>query len=137
MSHRKSRHTIFNKVFAKYCKCVASLKIFLTLTFKVIGRSRKRLRASLVVQLIKNLPATRETWVRSLGWEDPLEEGMATHSSSLAWRIPGTCIVHGVTKSRTRLSNFPFHFNTLSLQSQKWGMNMKNCSLLIIHLKMP
>ena len=36
----------------------------------------------------KNLPATRETWVRSLGWEDPLEEGMATHSNILAWRIP-------------------------------------------------
>ena len=38
----------------------------------------------------KNLPAVRETWVRSLGWEDPLEEGMATHSSILAWRIPWT-----------------------------------------------
>ena len=40
--------------------------------------------ASLVAQLVKNLPAKRETWVRSLGWEDPLEEGMATHSSILA-----------------------------------------------------
>ena len=39
---------------------------------------------------VKNLPAMRETWVRSLGWEDPLEEGMATHSSILAWRIPWT-----------------------------------------------
>ena len=46
--------------------------------------------ASLVVQLVKNLPAMREAWVRYLGWEDPLEEGMATHSSILAWRIPGT-----------------------------------------------
>ena len=44
--------------------------------------------ASLVAQLAKNPPAMRETWVRSLGWEDPLEEGMATHSSTLAWRIP-------------------------------------------------
>ena len=44
--------------------------------------------ASLVAQLIKNLPAMRETWVRSLGWEDPLEKGKATHSSILAWRIP-------------------------------------------------
>ena len=43
--------------------------------------------ASLVVQLIKNLPAMQETWVRSLGWEDPLEKGKATHSSVLAWRI--------------------------------------------------
>ena len=43
---------------------------------------------SLVAQMVKNLPAMRETRVRSLGWEDPLEEGMATHSSILAWRIP-------------------------------------------------
>ena len=46
--------------------------------------------ASLVAQPIKNLPATWETWVRSLGWEDPLEKGKATHSSILAWRIPRT-----------------------------------------------
>jgi len=42
---------------------------------------------SLVAQLVKNPPAIRETWVQSLGWEDPLEEGNATHSSILAWRI--------------------------------------------------
>ena len=47
-------------------------------------------RASLVAQMVKNLPAMWETWVRSLGWEDPPEEGMATHSSLLAWRIPWT-----------------------------------------------
>ena len=41
--------------------------------------------ASLVAQLVKNLPATRETWVQSLGWEDPLKKGKATHSSILAW----------------------------------------------------
>ena len=46
--------------------------------------------ASLVAQLVKNLPSVRETWVRSLGWEDPLEKGKATHSSILAWRIPWT-----------------------------------------------
>ena len=46
--------------------------------------------ASLVVQLVKNLPSMRETWVRSLGWEAPLEKGKATHSSILAWRIPWT-----------------------------------------------
>ena len=46
--------------------------------------------ASLGAQTVKNLPAMRETWVRSLGWEDPLEECMATHSSILAWRIPWT-----------------------------------------------
>ena len=45
-------------------------------------------RASLVVHMVKNLPATQETWVQSLGQEDPVEKGMATHSSILAWRIP-------------------------------------------------
>ena len=44
--------------------------------------------AALVVQLVKNPPAVQETWVQSLGWEDPLEEDMATHSRILAWRIP-------------------------------------------------
>ena len=43
--------------------------------------------ASLVAQLVKNLPAMRETWVRSMGWEDSLEKRMATHSNILAWRI--------------------------------------------------
>ena len=46
--------------------------------------------ASLVAQLVKNPPAMRETWVQSLGWEDPLEKGTATHSSILTWRIPWT-----------------------------------------------
>ena len=44
--------------------------------------------SSLVAQRLKGLPAMQETWVRSLGWEDPLEQEMATHSSMLAWRIP-------------------------------------------------
>ena len=44
-------------------------------------------RASLVAQMVKNPPAMWETWIQSLGWEDPLEEGMATHSSILAWRL--------------------------------------------------
>ena len=43
-----------------------------------------------MAQMIKNLPVMWETWVQSLGWEDPLEKGMATHSSILAWRIPWT-----------------------------------------------
>ena len=47
-------------------------------------------RASLMAQVAKRLPATPETWVRSLGWEDPLEKEVATHSSILAWRIPST-----------------------------------------------
>ena len=63
--------------------------------------------ASLVVQTIKNLLTMQETWVRSLGWEDPLEKGMATHSSVLAWRIPWTEEPGGLQsvglQSRTRL----------------------------------
>ena len=43
-----------------------------------------------MAQMVKNLPAMQETWVQSLGWEDPLEEGMETHSNTLAWRIPWT-----------------------------------------------
>ena len=71
--------------------------------------------ASLVAQLVKNPPAMRETWVQSLGQEDPLEEGMATHASILGWRIPmdrGTwrATVHGVAKesdTTERLKNKP------------------------------
>ena len=66
--------------------------------------------ASLVAQTVQNLPVMRETWVRYLGWEDPLEVGMVIHSSLLAWRIPmdrgaWLATVHGVAKSRTRLSD--------------------------------
>ena len=46
--------------------------------------------ASLVAQTVKNPPTVQETWIQPLGWEDPLEKGMATHSSILAWRIPET-----------------------------------------------
>ena len=53
-----------------------------------IGYPLQHSWASLVAQLVKNSSAMWETWVRSLGWEDPMEEGMATHSSILAWRIP-------------------------------------------------
>ena len=56
--------------------------------------------------VVKSLPAMQETWAQSLGWEDPMEEDMATHSSILAWRIPMNreawwATIHGVTKGRT------------------------------------
>ena len=62
--------------------------------------------ASLVAQLVKNLPAMWETWVRSLGWEDSLEESVTINSSILVWRIPMDrgawwATVHRVTKSQT------------------------------------
>ena len=59
--------------------------------------------------MVKNLPAMQETWVQSLGWEDPLEKEKATHSRILAWRIPWT-IQPMRSQSRTRLSDFHFHF---------------------------
>ena len=75
--------------------------------------------ASLVVQ-IKNVPAMQETWVHSLGWEDPLEKGMATHSSVLAWRIPWTEEPGGLqymgSQSQTRLSNFLSFFSLLCVK---------------------
>ena len=52
------------------------------------AKSLPSIMASLAAQLVKNLPGMRETWVRSKGWEDPLEKGNATHSSILAWRTP-------------------------------------------------
>ena len=79
-----------------------------------MGRKRDYMhpspQASLVAEMVKNPPAVWETWVQSLGWEDLLEKGMATHTSILAWRIPMDrgawwATVHGVAKSRTRLSN--------------------------------
>ena len=70
----------------------------------------KYIHASLMAQRLKCLPAMRKTWVRSLGREDPLEEGMATHSGNLAWKIPmdkgeWRVTAHGVTKSWTRLND--------------------------------
>ena len=66
----------------------------------------RNVQASLMTQMVKNPPAMRETWVQSLGWKDPLEEGMATHSSILVWRIPKDigawqATIHGVAKSWT------------------------------------
>ena len=72
--------------------------------------------------MVKRLPAMWETQVQSLGWEDLLEKEMATHSSTLAWRIPQTeepGRLHGVTKSQTRLSDFTFTFKAIhSLKSE-------------------
>ena len=64
--------------------------------------------ASLVSELVKNLPVMWETWVLSLGWKDPLEKGTTTCSRILAWKI-SRATVHGVAKSRTRLNDVHFH----------------------------
>ena len=60
------------------------------MTKHIILQHATIIKASLVAQLVKNPPAMQKTWVQSLGWEDPLEKGIATHSSILAWRIPWT-----------------------------------------------
>ena len=74
--------------------------------------------ASLVAQRLKHLPGIRETLVQSLGRENPLEKEMATHSSTLAWRIPWSeepgRLPSMASQSRTRLSDFTFHFHLTS-----------------------
>ena len=72
--------------------------------------ARDIINLSMGNSVVKNLPAMQETWVRFLGWEDPLEKEMATHSSVLAWEIPwteepGRLQSIGSQKSRTRLSD--------------------------------
>ena len=72
-----------------------------------------------MTQIVKNLPAMWETWVQSLGWEDPLEKEMATQSGILAWEIPvdkgaWQATAHGVAKSQTWSSNFHKHTPQLS-----------------------
>ena len=76
--------------------------------------------ASLVAQTVKSQPATQETWVPSLGWEDALEEDMATHSIILAWRIPMErgawwATVNRVAKSQTQLSTHPINISVVLL----------------------
>ena len=72
--------------------------------------------------MVKNLPAMQESWVHSLGWEDSLEEGMTTHSSILAWRIPmdrgaWRAAAHGVTQSQTRLKRLSSSSNGYEMLS--------------------
>ena len=73
-----------------------------------IGYSLQNSWASLVAQLVKNLPTMRETWVPSLGWEDSLKKGKATHSSILAWRIPLAVKSMGLQKVRHNWATFTF-----------------------------
>ena len=65
----------------------ARTELFVVFEIHITGHPVFYPVASLITQLVKNPPAMRETWVRSPGWEDPLEKGKATHSSFLAWRI--------------------------------------------------
>ena len=78
--------------------------------------------ASLMAQLVKNLSAMWETWVQSLGWEDLLEKGKATHSSILAWRIPWTVQSKGSQRVRHNWATFTFHFHNyyFSMDNYLW-----------------
>ena len=84
-----------------------------------VVRHQGRQGASLVATMVKNLPTMWETQVQSLGREDPLEEGMATCSSILSWRIHGQRrALHGVTMSQTQLSNTHTHTHTQGRQGE-------------------
>ena len=79
-----------------------------------------------MAQRVKRLPAIQETWLRSLGQEDPLEKEMATHSSTLAWKIPRTeepgRLQSMGSQSRTQLSDFSFSFQCSCLENPRdWG----------------
>ena len=95
-----------------------------------IGYPLQYSRASLVAQLVKNPPAMQKIWVQSLGWEDPLEKGKATHSSILAWRIQSM----GSQRVRHNWATFTSHKHCVILGAQKcylttWS-SVKNKSLL-------
>ena len=90
--------------------------------------------ASLVAQLVKNPPAMRETWVRSLGWDNPLEKGKATHSSILAWRIPWPLQSMGSQGVRHDWATFAFTF--MWLQSDG-GQRADFLSLGVLPLASP
>ena len=88
-----------------------------------IGNPLQYSWASLMAQLVKNPPAMWETWVPSLGWEDPLEKGKATHSSILAWRIPYSPWGHKQSDTTERLS--------LSLSCLSLSLSL--CLLFLLH----
>ena len=80
-----------------------------------------------MAQTVKRLPAMRETWVRSLGWEDPLEKEMATHSSTLAWRIPWTeepCKLQSTGSQRVRHDNDLIHISLSGLTVAPFHLRM-------------
>ena len=86
--------------FTPYIYLYVAFCVFLRSLLLFQGHKSLYLASTLVAQLVKNLPAMLETWVQSLGWEDPLEKGKATHSSILAWRIPWTIQSMGLQRVR-------------------------------------
>ena len=89
---------------------------------------RPGLVASLVAHLVQTPPAMREAWVQSLGWEDPLEKGKATHSSLLTWRTPRTVQSTGHKESDT---------NECLARSQGWSLRLSPVTALGTHSPLP
>ena len=80
---------------------------------------------SLAAQTVENLPAVQETWVQSLGWEYPLEKGMATHSSILAWRIPWTEEPGGLQSMGSQRIGHDWSTNSFhAVQGEGYGMSI-------------
>ena len=95
------------------CSSTLVLAVFVYMYLQTRG-------ASLIAQLVKNLPVMQKTRVWSLGWEDPLEKRKAIHSSIWPGEFHELYIVCGVTKSSTQLSHFHFHFQTREIKQNKW-----------------
>ena len=89
-----------------------------------MGYTLQHTWASLVAQLVKNPPAMQETWVQSLGWEDPLEKEKATHSSILAWRIPWTVLSMGSQRVGHNWATFTFIFIFKRWYCESAALNM-------------
>ena len=87
-------------------------------------------RVSLVAQMVKSLPEMQETWVRSLGWEDPLEKGVAPHSSILAWRIPWTEEPGGLQSMGSQRVGHDEHFLASGIGGQRSGPPFCTCTSL-------
>ena len=111
-------HTGFSPILRTFTRYEGHKKNF---HVRKIPMFCRRSWASLVAQLVKNLPVMWETWVWSPDWEDPLERGMATNSNILAWRIPWTSIVYGILKSQMQL---------LAWSEVKWSEVAHSCPTL-------
>ena len=111
------------------CVCVCVYTHIHTRIYLICVHTLNTYLASLVAQMVENQPAMQETWVQSLGQENPLEKEMATHFSILAWRIPWTEEpdgLHGVAKSWTQLSNFHFHIHTFNSKRTAFDTELKD-----------
>ena len=98
-SHEIKRHLLLGRKAMTNLDSILKSRDITSLTEVHIVKAMVFLWAFLVAQLVKNPLAMWETWIRPMGWEGPWEKGMATQSSVLAWRIPWTVLVHGVTES--------------------------------------